>query len=174
MSHTWDRPHHGKHPATQVNAMARWRRQNSRRYSLLTLCDSKGISQVEFCVEAPQRCWLLWGKKSKHDTKTSKQRRTWYTEINAAVQTFLHTMGDMYAHDECIVEHRMPCSSSACGIYEGTSDKAELELRGTKQVEHQGLTTSGAASPISIPEQGRQEFTEFCKANSITTRKTLT
>lgn len=46
-------------------------------------------------------------------------------------------MGDMYACDECIVEHGMPCSSSACGIYEGTSGKAELELRETKQVEHQ-------------------------------------
>lgn len=42
-----------EHTATQVNAMARRRRQNSRRYSLLTLCDSKGISQVAFCVEAP-------------------------------------------------------------------------------------------------------------------------
>ena len=89
------------------------------------------------------------------------------------MQTYLHTMGDVYARDKCIVEHRMPCSSSACGIYEGTIGKAELELRGTKQVEHQGLTTSGAASPISIPEQERQELTEFCKAISITVRKTL-
>lgn len=162
-----------EHTAMQVNAMARRRRQNSRRYSPLTLCDSKGISQVAFCVEAPQRCWLLWGDKNWACYK-NVQRRTWYTEISTAVQTSLHTMGDMYACDECIVEHRMPCSSSACGVYEGTSGKAELELRGTKQVEHQGVTTAGAASPISIPEQGRQELTEFCKANSVTARKTLT